>query len=226
VESYFDKFVLAGGIMMLFLIPTSIIAIALIIHGLIDLRREHVMPEAVREAFQGKGGEAPSLDERRERLERAPECPLRRVCLRMLAWAGTKDEAWDLTVQQVASEEIASLYQRHAYLSVVYGVAPLMGLLGTILGMIRAFTVFGSTDDRSISQLGLGISEALITTMWGLIIAVPALLFVSLFRQKIYRYENDQIPRAVRELFAGIGTRAPVVVAPENEALVSVAKEQ
>lgn len=198
METYLQRFVLAGGVMMVFLLPCSVVAVALIIHGLIDLRRSKVMPPRLDAIFRDNE----EVEALRNRLKDAPEGPMTRVCQRLLPWIGMRGETWDLTVQQVTSEEIASLYQRHSYLAVVYGVAPLMGLLGTILGMIRTFYHFSQTAERSIAELSKGINEALVTTMWGLMIAVPAYLFLSLFRQKLYRYENDTIPTRVRELFA------------------------
>ena len=204
METYLERFVLAGGVMMIFLLPCSVVAVALIIHGLIDLRRNKVMPPRIDAAFR----ETARPDELREKLDQAPESPMTRVCRRLLPWIGMRGETWDLTVQQVTSEELASLYQRHSYLAVVYGVAPLMGLLGTILGMIRTFYHFSQTAERSIADLSKGINEALVTTMWGLMIAVPAYLFLSLFRQKLYRYENDTIPARVRELFAPLSAAA------------------
>jgi len=187
--------------MMVFLIPCSIAAVALIVHGLIDLRRKKVMPPRVTEIFN-EIGNPPSLELLREKLEQNSESPLAKACLRLIPWIGTRGESWDLTVQQVASEEIAPLYQRHGYLAVVYGVAPLLGLLGTIIGMIKTFYQFSISETRSIAQLSRGINEALVTTMWGLMIAVPAYFFLSIFRQKLYRYENSLIPAKVRELFA------------------------
>ena len=201
LENYFDRFIMKGGVMMIFLIPTSIIALTLIIHGLIDLRRSRMLPRRVIDAFQ-MAGDPPSMAAVRTNLERAPDSPLKRVCMRLLPWVGMRGERWDMTVQQVTSEETAALYQRHNYLAVVYGVAPLMVLLGTILGMIRTFYEFSQSQSRSVDELSQGINEALVTTMWGLIIAVPAYLFVSLFRQRLYRYENDRIPSKVRDLFA------------------------
>lgn len=198
---------MAGGIMMIFLVPTSVIALALIVHGLIDLRREKVMPSQIGAAFRNVG-DPPELDSLRDRIDMCPESPLRRVCMRLLPWIGMRGETWDMTVQQVTSEEIAALYQRHSYLAVVYGVAPLMGLLGTIIGMIRTFYEFSVSQTRSIGELSEGINEALVTTMWGLIIAVPAYLFVNLFRQKLYRYENDRIPARVRDLFSPLSAAA------------------
>jgi len=200
VESYLYRFVIAGGITMFLLIPCSIVAVALILHGLIDLRRGKVMPSLVDSAFRSVG-ESGSLTELRDKIGTCPDSPLTRVCKRLLPWIGTKGESWDLTVQQVTSEEVAGLYQRHGYLALIYQVAPLLGLLGTILGMIRAFHTFGISETRSVGELGKGISEALVTTMWGLIIAVPSQFFLSFFRQKLYRYEEDVIPARVRNLF-------------------------
>jgi len=203
VENYFQRFVLSGGVTMFLLIPCSIVAVALIVHGLIDLRRGKVVPNDVDEAFRNLG-DSSAVEELREKLNACPQSPLTRVCLRLLPWVGRHGESWDLTVQQVSSEETAGLYQRHGYLSLIYQVAPLLGLLGTILGMIRAFHTFGVSETRSIGELGKGISEALVTTMWGLMIAVPSQFFLSFFRQKLYRYEQELIPARARELFASL----------------------
>jgi biopolymer transport protein ExbB len=200
-ETLLYRFVLSGGVTMFLLIPCSIIAVALIIHGLIDLRRGKIMPKGVEDVFRAVGS-LPSLEDMQKNLKACPESPLTRVCLRLLPWIGKHGESWDLTVQQVSSEEVAGLYQRHGYLSLIYQVAPLLGLLGTILGMIRAFHTFGISETRTVGDLGKGISEALVTTMWGLMIAVPSQFFLSFFRQRLYRYEGDLIPAAVRELFA------------------------
>ena len=203
MESYLYRFVIAGGITMFLLIPCSIIAVALILHGLIDLRRGKVMPPLVDSAFRSVG-EGGSLADLRGKIATCPDSPLTRVCKRLLPWVGTRGESWDLTVQQVTSEEVAGLYQRHGYLALIYQVAPLLGLLGTILGMIRAFHTFGVSETRSVGELGKGISEALVTTMWGLMIAVPSQFFLSFFRQKLYRYEEEVIPGRVRELFESL----------------------
>ena len=103
METFFDRFVMAGGIMMVFLIPTSIIALALIIYGLLDLRRQKVMPAEVGSAF-AKMGNPPEMDTLRERIDMCPESPLRRICLRLLPWVGMRGETWDMTVQQVTSD--------------------------------------------------------------------------------------------------------------------------
>jgi len=186
--------------MMIFLIPCSIAAVALILHGLIDLRRQKVMPPRVAALFRDVDNPE-ALDDLRKQIKAHSDNPMARVCQRLLPWVGMRGERWDLTVQQVTTEEIAPLYQRHGYLAVIYGVAPLMGLLGTILGMIRTFYEF-SVESGTIFDLSKGINEALVTTMWGLMIAVPSYLFLSLFRQRLYRYENDLIPAQVRDLFA------------------------
>ncbi len=201
METLFQRFVLAGGIVMILLIPCSVAAVALIVHGLIDLRRGKVMPRRVDAAFRDLG-ESVSVETLQEKLNTCPDSPLTRVCRRLCPWVGRYGESWDLAVQQVTSEEVAGLYQKHGYLSLIYQVAPLLGLLGTILGMIRAFHTFGASADRSVGDLGRGISEALVTTMWGLMIAVPSQFFLSLFRQKLYRYEEELIPGHVRRLFA------------------------
>lgn len=64
------------------------------------------------------------------------------------------------------------------FLSVVVGVSPLLGLLGTVMGMLGTFSIMNRGDIQKVDLMAGGISEALITTQMGLIIAVPALLMI------------------------------------------------
>ena len=95
------------------------------------------------------------------------------------------------TIQEavgVASDlESESLMQRISYLSVVGSLAPMLGLLGTVQGMIRAFASLSAMGAAVISVLARDISQALFTTAAGLAIAVPAVAFFYVFRNKANR---------------------------------------
>lgn len=71
------------------------------------------------------------------------------------------------------------------YISLVAQAAPMLGLLGTVIGMVSAFDVLGETGEAEPSVLAGQISVALLTTMWGLITAIPALLFYFFFKNKL-----------------------------------------
>lgn len=96
----------------------------------------------------------------------------------------------DATVEQIneatgeiASRELRRHHQNNYWLAIVSTLAPLLGLLGTITGMIKSFDVVAAAGDiANMAQVAGGISEALITTAAGLIIAIPALGAFHLFK--------------------------------------------
>jgi biopolymer transport protein ExbB len=92
----------------------------------------------------------------------------------------------NLTKAEEKAAEINLILERNlSMLSTIASISPLLGLLGTVVGMI---TVFGNIDingSANADLLAAGISEALITTAFGLIIAVPAIVFYRYFEQKI-----------------------------------------
>jgi len=94
-------------------------------------------------------------------------------------------------MENCARKEINHLWQKISYLADIASVAPLIGLLGTVLGMIQAFNViaFQSAVVKPMLLAG-GISKAMITTAGGLIVAIPAMLFHSFFKGKILEISN------------------------------------
>ena len=95
-------------------------------------------------------------------------------------------------VQEVGRREAAHLERYVGVLGTVANVAPLLGLMGTVTGMIKAFTVISVQGMGSPASLAAGISEALVTTAAGLTVAIPA--FVA------YRYFLGKVDRIVLEL--------------------------
>ena len=85
------------------------------------------------------------------------------------------------------SRQASLLHQRIQYLADIGAIAPMVGLLGTVVGMIKAFREIAQHSFVGSKQTGLasGVSEALLTTAGGLCIGIPALIFYSLFRGKV-----------------------------------------
>jgi biopolymer transport protein ExbB len=196
MQSYFERFVLDGGIMMVFLIPTSILALGYAIHGFIALRREKIAPRALIERARHLQTEAERRDFR-EAL-RNDSSPLGQVVDRVLAHPKGNPGDGEAALEEAVAAVADRLDHQTMPLAVIYTVAPLMGLLGTILGMMRTFYEFAVREERSVALLSEGINEALVTTMWGLFIAIPAYLFLSIFRHRIFLYEKDILPEAAR----------------------------
>lgn len=92
-------------------------------------------------------------------------------------------------IEERSRIELPQLESHLTVLSVVAGVAPLMGLLGTVSGMIRSFTVMaGSAGGAKPAELAGGISEALITTATGLIIAIPVLIAFNALKSSVENF--------------------------------------
>ncbi len=97
---------------------------------------------------------------------------------------------WKAYAEMQSGIFIARLRSRLYYLSVIVTLAPLLGLLGTISGMIRAFSIFNVQSGQAIAITG-GIGEALIATAFGLCVAVLALIIHSYFTQRLDRIITD-----------------------------------
>jgi len=203
MQTYYEQYVAAGGFMMVFLVPTSLLAVAWIISGFLHLRRARIMPETLRENARRLG----SPDEARimqETLTIHPS-PLGRLAAHLLrldvvGQDPKADEEETEFLRPALDDEIERLMQETSGLATIYAAAPLMGLLGTVIGMIRTFREFTVNPEHSVESLSMGINEALVTTMWGLMIAIPAFIFVQIFRNRIFRYEKELLPRASKDL--------------------------
>ena len=113
------------------------------------------------------------------------------------------DTAAEQAMNDVAEEEVMRLQHRLSYLGTIASVAPMLGLLGTVWGMIEAFSVVAATGTPQPRDLAKGISTALITTQIGLVIAIPALVLFEVFKNRLARFvlELDvQTTQAIKHL--------------------------
>jgi len=92
--------------------------------------------------------------------------------------------------EEVGMKQISFLEKYLPTLGSISTVAPLLGLLGTVTGMIRAFRAYALTASRSTQMVG-GLDEALISTAMGLIVAIPALIFYNYFLGRVTTYINE-----------------------------------
>jgi biopolymer transport protein ExbB len=89
-------------------------------------------------------------------------------------------------VEEALAEQSARLFRKIEYLSVIGNLAPMVGLLGTVIGMIVAFQNVASTQGTaSAPQLAEGIYQALVTTVGGLLVAIPSIGAFAVFRNRI-----------------------------------------
>jgi biopolymer transport protein TolQ len=97
----------------------------------------------------------------------------------------TNRPAVERTLQLGVSEELAKLERNMSWLATTATVTPFIGLLGTVMGIIRAFHDLGQQGSTSLRTVAPGISEALITTAIGLAAAIPAAIFYNIFGHSI-----------------------------------------
>jgi len=102
-------------------------------------------------------------------------------------------------IEEASSEELAGPYVLINYLSVVGSLSPMVGLLGTVSGMVKAFNVIEAEGAGSAQALAGNISEALITTATGMIVGIPAMFFFFFFKNR-YGKITSRIGRVVGDL--------------------------
>ena len=203
MESYFDRYVASGGIMMFFLVPCSFLAVWFIFQGFINLRRSRIVPTDLVSAAASLGSPE-AMDTFRSVLQNSGST-LASILLRLFDMnPAPRPEEMEDVAAELIDEEVSRLYHKNNQLAVIYTVSPLLGLLGTILGMMRTFSVFSTSSEHSITQLSQGINEALVTTMWGLAIAIPSFVVLYLFKQKLFYFEMNLLPRAVKNAWGHI----------------------
>lgn len=181
----------AGGATMILLGLLSVIALAIIIYDFLSLKTELLAPAKFTEDLIQK------LEARDEKAARAM-CTSRSNIIAAITLAGLDRRAKGKLVAREAMEnaarkEVAKLWQNISYLGDIATIAPLLGLLGTVLGMIEAFNVISYAGNtlKPIMLVG-GISKALVATAAGLLIAIPVLSFYSFFRGRV-QDASDQV---------------------------------
>ncbi len=191
-ETNFLEILLKGGPMMYPLGIMSVVTVLLILVFMLTIRRNAV----VSDRFMNT---AESLIRKRDYLgligfcHRRNEC-MARVTQKTLDFITANPGASFETVRDVAqvegSHQSTMLTSRITYLADIGGIAPMVGLLGTVIGMIKAFIEISSGEVAGVRQMGLaeGVSEALIATAGGLAISIPALVFYSIFRGRVQKY--------------------------------------
>ena len=103
------------------------------------------------------------------------------------------------SVDEVALAEIPRLQAKTPYLAMIAQVSLLLGLLGTIIGLIQSFTAVGGVEaSEKAAELTKGISKAMNTTAFGLIVAVPCMIFYSLFQRSTEKLIDDIDESSVR----------------------------
>lgn len=181
---YFDFFVVKGGAIAYGLIVLSIVTIALTIEHCLSIRRATIVPPAAAKHTRAL------IDEKKyvEAIKFTAEDPsmLGYVLNAGLLEASNGFAAMERALEEMLDERSARLFRKTEYLSIIGNVSPMIGLLGTVTGMIMLFAEIHAADAFPGARIVADrIAVALITTFWGLAVAIPALSIYAVFRNRI-----------------------------------------
>lgn len=178
-----------GGLMMYPLILASFLATAIIIERFFSLRKKRiVIPEIINIVEQFKSFKDIELAQNICSKYKGPLSNLIRI--------GLENHELDRVeikelIEDQGRQEVRQLEKGLPILETIAAISPLMGLLGTVLGMIKVFGVIKEQGIGQAAALSGGISEALITTVTGLFVGIPVLIFFNYFANKAESFVLD-----------------------------------
>ena len=179
----------AGGYIGVIIILMSIVALGFVIEHAITIRKQRLMPDAVLDQLEdliAKGDISTAIQfcEDPRNYSLASEVVLAGLERYQSSEFGYAD--YKSAVEEAGEEYTARLYRKTDGLNVIGVIAPMLGLFGTVEGMMESFNVIASSEGAAKPfELADSISKALVTTWLGLVVAIPAMLAFSFFRNKI-----------------------------------------
>ena len=214
------QFIHAGGWVAYTLLLLSVAAVALTVNAFLRVQPAKLLPDDLARQAEELAA-AGKFQELRDACGSDPSMLGRTLS------AGLEDgtlgiDAVREAMQRQGQREMTRLHQSVGYLSLIGSVAPILGLLGTVLGMISSFDVLGSAGNAADpEELAGGISEALITTCLGLILAIPALFAFVFLRDRVTRVGQElaaQCEKSVRLMSTVLDMRARGLQGPAPKA--------
>lgn len=177
------ELVQAGGWLMIPILLCSIISAAICVERFWTLRTPQIVPKNLLAQVWNwiKNNE---MDNKKLRELRAGS-PLGQILAAGIANHRRGREQMKEAIEEVASQVVHEMERYLNTLGTVAAITPLLGLLGTVIGMIKVFTAIRLEGTGNAAVLAGGISEALITTAAGLTVAIPSLFFYRFFQRKV-----------------------------------------
>ena len=177
------EIVSSGGVVMIFILVLMTLAMMIVGERFWSLRDKEVIPTELKDQVI-KWSKSRHLDAKHiAKLEE--NSPLGYVMSSALKNRDLPREAIVETVEDAGRHAVHKMEKPLNWLSVIAEVSPLLGLLGTVIGMIKVFAAINANGVGDAAHLASGISQALITTAAGLVVAIPAMLFHRHFKTKI-----------------------------------------
>jgi len=189
------EIIYAGGWLMVPIIFCSILAVAIIAERSWALRSRNVIPSGVGEQVE-EWAARHELDKRHiDQLRNSSA--LGRVLASALASRHRPREMIKESVEDTGRHVVHELERFLNTLGTIAGISPLLGLLGTVIGMIKVFSAIMAHGVGNANALAGGISEALITTAAGLCVAIPSFFFYRYFKGKVDAYVVSMEEQAI-----------------------------
>lgn len=181
---YFDFFVVKGGWISYIIMTLSVVALALVVEHSMSIRRATIVPPLAIERMMEL------MDQRdfEQALRFSAEEPsmLGYVVNTALLQAPNGFGAMERALEEALEERSAKLYRKTEYLNIIGAIAPMLGLFGTVVGMILLFSAIHAADTFPRAQVVAdNVAVALVATFWGLAVAIPALSIYAMFRNRI-----------------------------------------
>ena len=184
----------AGGWLMLPINLCSIVMVVIMIERGLKLRFSNIAPDHLREQLIAKLRQGGAI-ERSQLLNVKEKSPLGDILATGLLYRQYGLQSMTMHMENRASVQIAALEKNINMLGTIGAIAPLLGLLGTVLGIIASFLAIGEGAMQDPTLLATGVSQALITTAGGMIVAIPALVAYRFFQRRIVdinaRFETE-----------------------------------
>jgi biopolymer transport protein ExbB len=177
------EIVQAGGWLMLPIIACSVVAVAIVLERLWTLQEKRVLPANVATQVADWVQQNQLDVQHVQQLERSS--PLGQVLAAGLAYRNAPRDVLKEVVEDAGRHVVHDLERYLNPLGTIAAISPLLGLLGTVSGMIRSFTAITTEGVGNPTVLAGGISEALITTAAGLTVAIPALIAYRYLRGRV-----------------------------------------
>lgn len=212
----------AGGIIGGIIIAMSFLAVGLVVEHSLSIRKSRIMPENVLSDLEqqiARGQVQEAIDYCNDPRNASLATDVVLAGLERFQQSEFGFAEYKAACEEAGEEGSARLYRKIDILNLVGVIAPMLGLLGTVQGMIEAFNVIAASGGRAQPhELAEGISKALVTTFEGLVVAIPAMVAYSLFRSQIdhlvaeagKRIERIMSPLARRRTPVGIRTGTTV----------------
>lgn len=188
------KLLMVGGWPMLVLAGCSVVGLAIVVERYLALRRANVIHDDAIRLTESYGGEA-EAEHALAKCQRIPGA-FARIVEELIRKRHLEHAQAIETMRAVGRTQVGQLERGLAVLEMVAGVSPLIGLLGTVLGMVTMFSAITAQGTNTPQVISGGISEALITTVGGLAVAIPAVAAHALLSRRVESFAIEMQDRA------------------------------